>query len=236
MGAIAFAGDLAFGFRFEDSVRSCYAGMRLAEELDLSADERLAIYYTGLLKDAGCTCWTSQLAAFWMTDEIVARRELLVFGDPTSPASFIPWLVLYVGSELPLPSRLLRMGDVFLHQRAFMQEGFETACEVAGWIAARLAMPPLVQEAVVNLFERWDGKGAPSGLRGEQIPRVARVVFGRSSSSLSTASAVGRLRRISPAHSAAGPSIRPSPTLSSPCPSVRASGPSSSRRRSGRRC
>src|SRR5688572_21868721 len=54
LGAFAYASDLAFGLHLEDSLRSCFVTMRIAEHLGLSEDERLNVYYTALLKDAGC--------------------------------------------------------------------------------------------------------------------------------------------------------------------------------------
>ncbi len=80
--AFAYASDLAFGLQLEDSVRSCYLAVRLAQQMGLSEDECRSTYYTALLKDAGCTAWTTEQAGAWHTDEIVARRELMIFGNP----------------------------------------------------------------------------------------------------------------------------------------------------------
>ena len=81
--AFAYASDLAFGLQLDDSLRSCYLAVRLAERLGLSDDDRTAVYYIALLKDAGCTSWTTELANAWQTDEIVARRDLLIFSNPS---------------------------------------------------------------------------------------------------------------------------------------------------------
>ena len=61
--AFAYASDLAFGLQFEDSLRSCYLATRLAEEMGASPEDVSASYYTALLKDAGCTSWTSEFAS-----------------------------------------------------------------------------------------------------------------------------------------------------------------------------
>src|SRR5690606_1877738 len=97
LGAFAFANDLAFGLELDDSVRSCYMAIRLAERLELPRTEREVVYYTSLLKDAGCTSWTAALAEFWETDEIEARRDLLIFGGAEGLPSFLGWLIRYVG-------------------------------------------------------------------------------------------------------------------------------------------
>jgi hypothetical protein len=51
--ALSFAADLAMGQPLEHGLRSGYLGLRLADALRLPEDERLAIFYGALLKDAG---------------------------------------------------------------------------------------------------------------------------------------------------------------------------------------
>src|SRR5687767_412083 len=105
LGAFAYASDLAFGLQLEDSLRSCYFATHLAERMGLAHEDRLTVYYTALLKDAGCTSWTSELARFWQSDEIMARRELIIFTDWTSHAGLEAWVRQYVATDLPLTSR-----------------------------------------------------------------------------------------------------------------------------------
>src|SRR5262245_39411958 len=105
LGAFAYASDLAFGLPLEDSLRSCFVATRIAERMALSADERSTVYYTGLLNHAGCTSWTSQLARVWQADEIVARRELILFTDRTSYAGLEAWMQRYVAPDLPMAAR-----------------------------------------------------------------------------------------------------------------------------------
>ena len=89
LGALSLAADLAVGLPAEHAVRSCYIGMSLAAQLRLPPEHRAALYYAELLMDAGCTAWTSHLAAAILADEISARRDF-VFSETTairSPSS-----------------------------------------------------------------------------------------------------------------------------------------------------
>ena len=97
--AFAYASDLAFGLQLEDSLRSCYLAFRIAKQLGLSDNECTAAYYTALLKDAGCTSWTTELATAWQTDEIVARRELLIFSNPQDKKLFLDWDAALCGTR-----------------------------------------------------------------------------------------------------------------------------------------
>ncbi|MBI2166307.1 MAG: hypothetical protein HYU29_07905 [Chloroflexi bacterium] len=51
MSAISMASDLAEGQTLENGIKTCYVGMRLAEKLKLSDQERSDVYYACLLDD-----------------------------------------------------------------------------------------------------------------------------------------------------------------------------------------
>jgi len=52
---------------------------------------------------------------------------------------------------------------------------FRIACEVADALAVRLGMTEQVRAALGANFERWNGRGLPTGSRGNVIPRPMRV-------------------------------------------------------------
>lgn len=58
------------------------------------------------------------------------------------------------------------------------EEFFRASCEVGGIMADRVGLGQTVRESLLQVFERWDGRGRPRGHAGEEIPspiRVARV-------------------------------------------------------------
>jgi HD-GYP domain-containing protein (c-di-GMP phosphodiesterase class II) len=57
-----------------------------------------------------------------------------------------------------------------------MNESFAGHCEVAQRLAARLGLAESLIVCLGQLYERWDGKGYPDGIAGEQIPLLARIV------------------------------------------------------------
>src|SRR5260370_1988115 len=103
LGALSLAADLTMGLPAEHAIRSCYLGMRIAERLQLSPDQQVGLYYAEILMDAGCTAWTSQLAASIMSDEIVARREFYFYTDARNPIEIFNWLTDYVPEGQPAP-------------------------------------------------------------------------------------------------------------------------------------
>jgi HD-GYP domain-containing protein (c-di-GMP phosphodiesterase class II) len=57
-----------------------------------------------------------------------------------------------------------------------MMNSLAAHCQTTGDIADRLGLGPEVRRALPQALERWDGKGGPSGLAGERIERVMRLV------------------------------------------------------------
>lgn len=183
LGAFSFASSLARGAPPEHGARCCHIGIHIGRELELSPEEQTNLYYAELLKDTGCTAWTSKLAAFWLTDEIAARRAFVSLNpkdpwkNPSNPLRLLSWLMQYVGVGAPLTTRAGRMADHVLRSAEFLREGFENACHVASRIAQRLDMPQPVQDALMHTFEQWDGNGLLYGTRGEAIPLISRIVW-----------------------------------------------------------
>jgi HD-GYP domain-containing protein (c-di-GMP phosphodiesterase class II) len=179
MAALSLASDLAVGLPAEHAVRSCYIAMHLAEEMHLAPDQRVDLYYATLLMDAGCTAWTSQLARMIASDEIAARRDFVFHRNGRDPLDVVDWMKEHVAAGESVPRRV-RHGLQFAFQgREFVREGFRNTCEVAQRFAQRLGMSEAVQNALLSVFEQWDGSG-PIGQRGEAIPVTSRIVFAAS--------------------------------------------------------
>lgn len=176
LAGLSLAADLATGLPAEHAVRACYLAMRIGERFELAAGEAAHLYYTALLMDAGCTAWTSQLAVFLAGEEIAARRDLFFFTNRRQPLQVMRWMARYVAPAAPAANRALRALGVAREGDDFVREGFRNTCEVAGRLAHRLGMRPEVEEALVAVFEQWDGRG-PAALKGDAIPLVSRIVY-----------------------------------------------------------
>jgi len=179
LGALSLAADLATGLPAGHAVRSCYLGMHIADRLQLPAEHQAALYYAELLMDAGCTAWTSHLAAAIMGDEIDARRDLYFFTDRGSPVEVMNWLREYMAVGAPVHVRVRQSIDFALHGKDSLREAFRNTCEVAKRFAQRLGMSEEVQTALLSVFEQWDG-GGPNGARGDLVPITSRIVYATS--------------------------------------------------------
>ena len=72
--ALSRALDLTEGQPAGHTLRSCLVAGRLGQELGLGADERSALHYAVLLKDAGCSSNAARFAALFGSDDQEAKE------------------------------------------------------------------------------------------------------------------------------------------------------------------
>ena len=106
-----------------------------------------------------------------------AKLDLQFFQNAQNPIDVFSWLLQYVAPGASFPTRATHFLDFLVKGRRFMQEGFESTCQVAARIAQRLGMPQAVQDALTQVFEQWDGHGMPYGIKSDAISIISRIVL-----------------------------------------------------------
>jgi len=175
LAALSSALDLTEGQSIGHSARSCLIGMRLAERLDLSLDQRHALFYALLLKDVGCSSNAGRLASLFQADDMLLKREhKLIDWTRTLPA--FGYAVRLAAPEGTLFERVRRVLEIALRKDEVGRGMIEIRCERGAEIIRMLGLPEATAEAVRNLDEHWDGKGHPKGLAGDEIPLLGRIL------------------------------------------------------------
>ena len=172
--ALSRALDLVEGQPPGHAVRTCWIAMRLARELGLSDAESDAVYFAALVKDSGCSSNAVRIQAIFGADELAAKAAVKTV-DWTNPMANALYGLRYVerGQGLATKVRGLKRA---LGEKDVMREVTEVRCTRGAEIARLLGFDALVSDAVRDLDEHWDGKGAPRGLKGEETGIVARVL------------------------------------------------------------
>jgi HD-GYP domain-containing protein (c-di-GMP phosphodiesterase class II) len=174
IGALSVALDVGEGEPPGHARRACLIGMRIADEIGLDSEAQSALFYALLLKDAGCSANAAHMAALFGADDQMAKRTSKLI-DWARPLNAFVWSVRTVapgGSLLDRGNRL----------RAIRNEGHVTRslmkarCDRGAEIAHKLGFPDATVEAIRALDEHWDGHGQPRGLRGTEIPLLARIL------------------------------------------------------------
>jgi HD-GYP domain-containing protein (c-di-GMP phosphodiesterase class II) len=173
-GVLSLASDLAMGQPLEHGLRTAVAAVRVAEVMGLGPDDQVTVFYTGLLHFAGCTA-DSDIDAGFFGDELAARPQMMAaFLGPRSGLITTAMRVAHTDST-PL-ARAAAMTRSAAGGPAEFRRWARTHCDVAQLLGARMGLTGPVQQALGHLYERWDGKGMPGELRGDQIPLAVRIM------------------------------------------------------------
>ena len=154
LAALSLATDLGMGQPSGHAVQTCVLSVRLARDLQLPDDQVSDVFYVALLRYLGCTADASEVARL-AGDEIDLARAVgpYVMGDVADRVSH---------TDVPDPEQA-------------MATAMAIHCEAAGMLGSRLGLGERVTAALGHGFERWDGKGHPSGLASEDVPLPIRI-------------------------------------------------------------
>ena len=172
VAALSLGIDLGFGQPMEHVLRQCLIAVRLAEGLGLDDEQRAVVYYTALLINVGCHSDAHEQAK-WFGDDI-ALKSIKYDHEPRSLRMAATGM-RFLGTGHP-PLHRFRLGLEFaLSGRREVDDMMAHHAAIARTMAEQLSLPDAVLEAIGAAYERWDGRGWPGRLEGEQIPIASLV-------------------------------------------------------------
>ncbi|MBI2376995.1 MAG: HD domain-containing protein [Deltaproteobacteria bacterium] len=174
---LSHATDLAIGQPVEYALKACVLGTRLGAALGLDSRTVREIYYQALLRYIGCNAETDALSAL-VGDEIAFRSTIatLDMGDPADLGPALVKAIVRAQAGQAFATMLWGVARGIATSRRLTVNGFRAHCEAAQHLARRLGFDEPVVHNLSQFQERWDGKGLPSGLKGESISQAVRVV------------------------------------------------------------
>lgn len=176
MAALSLATDLGMGQPMEFALSSCLLAVRLAEKSGYSEEALREVYYQALLRYIGCNAETDWLASI-VGDEQVLRTKIARVDNGNVSAVLGTFLGAIrqanAGDSVLNIARAVGRG---LLGTSHIQPMFAGHCEVAQRLAERFGFDQNVIYGLGQLYERWDGKGSPKGLKGEAIAPAVLVV------------------------------------------------------------
>ena len=186
IAALSQVTDLGMGQPPEDAIRSCLLATALARRMDLSERDVGDVYYTTLLQHIGCTAYAHETSALFGGDDIAVRAGGARI-DSANPREALPFLLFELGKGATPLGRVRAVIVAISKGQKIDEELTRSNCEVAAHMARRLGLGTGVQGGLNEIYERWDGKGYPRKLSGDDIALPARfaqvasqaVLFGR---------------------------------------------------------
>lgn len=174
LATLSLATDLGMGQPMGHALRTCLLAVGLGEQLGLGADQLAEVYYLALLRRIGCTGDAHELAGLFGDDVAAHARSFEL--DFARPLEVLVDLLRYAGRGETAWGRARVIGAALRTGPRAVGGFFRASCEVAQGLAAQLGLGAAIGSALGQVFERWDGRGFPSGLRGEAIALAVRVV------------------------------------------------------------
>lgn len=150
-------------------------GMRLADDAGITAEQREALYYALLLKDAGCSSNAARMAVlFGSADQDVKYSMKLVDWHQSVRLAVHTMRNVARGQPLWMRAvyflRIARTPDM-------TRDLIAIRCDRGAEIVRQIGFPEETAKAVHSLDEHWNGHGYPDGLSGEAIPLLSRIVL-----------------------------------------------------------
>ena len=174
VAALSLATDLSMGQPLEHGLRTALVAVRMARAIGLPEEEQVTVFYTGMLHFAGCTA-ESEIDARFFGDELAARPKMATVQFGSRP-ELMAMAARTAHSESPALTRMTMMARASFGGMAEFRKWAASHCDMARLLGARMGLSEQVQQALRHLYERWDGKGMPGALRGEQIPLAVRLM------------------------------------------------------------
>lgn len=173
LSALSHALDLTEGQPLGHTIRTCLIGMRMADELALGADERSALYYALLLKDAGCSSNAARMAALFGSDDQWVKPRMKVV-DWHKRLTLAFQTARHVGAGRSIAERV-RHFMAIAKTEGMTRDLIAVRCERGASIARQVGFPESTANAIRSLDEHWCGLGYPEGLSEDRIPLLARI-------------------------------------------------------------
>jgi HD-GYP domain-containing protein (c-di-GMP phosphodiesterase class II) len=172
VAALSLGIDLGFGQPMEHVLRQCLIALRLAEAIGLDEDGRAAVYWTALLVNIGCHTDAHEQAK-WFGDDIAVKS--IKYDHEQTSIRMQAASMRMLGSGHP-PLHRFRLGLEFVISGHRELDGMIAHhAEIARTMGRQLELPDEVIEALGSAYERWDGRGWPGDLAGEDIPLASRL-------------------------------------------------------------
>lgn len=175
LSALTYALDLTEGQPEGHAIRTTMIGMTVADHMDLTPEQRSALFYALLLKDLGCSSNAAKVTYLFAGDDhrIKYRLKTVNWSNLVSAGLYV---LRNAGEGKNLLGRTWQVVRLGLKGRPAARDLIQTRCERGAEIARMLGFPELTAQAILDLDEHWDGKGDPRGLKGEEISLLGRVL------------------------------------------------------------
>ena len=175
IGGLSLAGELVVGFAEGKVLRTALIAVEIARRAGAATTVVQETYYTALIRFLGCTAFAHEEAHRYGAGDDNALRRTMISVDPGQPVQAGRRIIRGIGRGAPLLARAAAVGRLIGDGRAAFQDHTRAQCDASLHLVRTFGVSPAVGSALTAIGERWDGKGVPSRMAGEEIPLALRA-------------------------------------------------------------
>ncbi len=175
LAALSLATDLGMGQPLEQALRVCLLALELGRRVGCDGVVLSDVYYLALLEHLGCTSSAPEIAALNGGDDLAFRRRGIALAH-ASTGEFLREFVRHTAEDLALSERVRVVTAGIVGGNKAFQRVVAAQCEGAARLADGLGVSEELRRGLSHFYERWDGKGVPGGVAGEDVSLAQRVV------------------------------------------------------------
>lgn len=174
MGGLTLAVDVANGFPAEKVLRTVLLASSVGRAHGLGPEALRQAWWLPLLRYLGCTAFAPEEAHRYGAGHDQSVRNTMVLADEGDIPATLGRIWRGVAPDAPLPARVAAIGRLLGDGRSFVEHA-AAQCEGSAWLARAAGFPPDDTALLAFICERWDGRGQPDGLRGDEVPVAVRL-------------------------------------------------------------
>ena len=175
LSALTYALDITEGQPQGHSVRCCWIGLLMAEELKLDDHETWELYYTLLLKDLGCSSNAARVCELYLADDLNFKKDFKLINGSLPQA--LRFVMSHTGLQAGMAERFRAIINIFQNGGEISRELVETRCTRGADIARKMRFSEAVAQGIHDLDEHWDGSGKPDAKKAQNISLYARIAL-----------------------------------------------------------
>src|SRR5204862_2750637 len=144
----------------------------LGDRIGLDESERAALYYVALLAWVGCVADSYEVAT-WFGDDIAFRADSYEVDFAGLP--LLGFMLRHIGAGSPALHRLRLGAKLIVSGGKAIERGLMSHCLTTARMAERFGLDDRVCQPLQQVFTRFDGKGVPGKVGGDDIALSMRL-------------------------------------------------------------
>lgn len=174
LGGLSLACDLVNDFPPGKVLRTCVLAVELGRAAGASEETLRDAFFLSLLRYLGCTGFAQEEAAVYGAGDDNALRAIMAMADVTDPRALVVALARDIAPTAPLLDRVRAATRLLMDPKA-VELHAKAQCDTSVQIARLVGAGERIERALRAVCERWDGRGAPAALAGDEIALPMRL-------------------------------------------------------------